>query len=98
MKKLCMLFLLLVFFGCSYTSINQESSDVRADRFEGKVEIGMTKQQVENTWGKPDRIIKKQKKDFDEIWIYIPNWKFKNYLYFQKDILIGGDPDPEDLI
>ncbi len=93
--------IILLFFlwGCSHTSApGSPSSLIKEERFQGKVKMGMTREQVQENWGTPDKIIKKQGKDYDEIWIYIPNWKFKNYLYFRDGVLIRGDPDPENLV
>ena|SRR3990172_11947398 len=99
MKKLFIYFFLFVFAGCIYVPrTNQDDAITQGNKFKGKVEIGMTQQQVAEQWGEPDRILKKQGKDFDEIWIYIPHWKFKNFLYFRNGVLIRGDPNPEDLI
>jgi len=103
MKRICLIFSFLFLFGCvsvlPSTSQQIPNDNILQDKVaKGKIKIGMTNQEVRETWGNPDKIIKKQGKDFDEIWIYIPNWKFKNYLYFKDGVLIGGDPDPESLV
>jgi len=98
-QRLSILLSVIVLFGCVYVSkADQYGSNVQDNGFQGKVKIGMTQEQVVEQWGEPDKIIKKQKKDYDEIWIYIPHWKFKNYLYFKNGVLIRGDPNPEDLV
>jgi len=83
--------------GCSSASYSSTSS-VQEQRFFNKIKIGMTCEQVRENWGTPDKIINKLAADFDEIWVYVPHWKFKNYLYFKKGILIKGNPNPESLI
>jgi hypothetical protein len=99
MKKTCMILFFIFFAGCSFISTsNSQNLLIKEVRFQGKVKIGMTREQVKENWGMPDSVIKKQGKDFDEIWIYVPHWKFKNYLYFRNGVLIKGDPDPEDLV
>jgi hypothetical protein len=97
-EKICMIFLLFLWGCSSVTTANSQNSFIKEERFQGKVKIGMTREQVKENWGTPDKIVKKQGKDYDEIWIYVPHWKFKNYLYFREGVLIRGDPDPEDLI
>lgn len=98
MKKVCLILLLSSLLGCSLASASSPYVLDKEERFQGKVKMGMTREQVRATWGEPNKIIKKQGKDFDEIWIYVPHWKFKNYLYFRDGILVRGDPNPEDLI
>ncbi len=99
MKKMCMIFLLFFLLGCgSVSASNPQNLSEKQERFQGRVKMGMTKEQVRATWGEPDKIIKKHGKDFDEIWVYVPHWKFKNYLYFRDGILVRGDPNPENLI
>jgi hypothetical protein len=78
--------------------LNLYSQTLPQEKCESKVRIGMTKTEVKSNWGEPDNIICETGKDYDEIWIYIPHWKFKNYLYFKDGILIKGNPNPEDLI
>lgn len=101
MKSMYIVCIILVIFsaaGCIFVPKSNSQNVVQEERFQGEVKIGMTKEQIRENWGEPDKIIKRQEKDYDEIWIYIPNWKFKNYLYFRKGILIKGDPDPENLV
>ncbi len=102
MKNTCKIYIILLLFpllGCSLVSASSPQNVLdKEERFQGRVKIGMSVEQVRATWGKPDKIIKKHGKDFDEIWIYIPHWKFKNYLYFRDGILVRGDPNPENLI
>lgn len=98
MRKVCIILLLFSLLGCSLVSASSPQNVDKKERFQGKVKMGMTREQVRATWGEPDKIIKKYGKDFDEIWIYIPHWKFKNYLYFRDGVLVRGDPNPEDLI
>ena len=91
MKKIFILLSVIVLSGCVYVPrTNQDDVNKQSNRFQGKVEIGMTQEQVVDQWGEPDKIIKKQKRDYDEIWIYIPHWKLKNYLYFQDGVLVRG--------
>ena len=49
----------------------------------GYIELGMTKDEVRASWGQPKTIKHKKTKDYDEIWVYVPNWKFKNQLFFR---------------
>lgn len=99
MKITYIILFTLSFLGCSLSSTDYSHNvSIKQERFQGKVKIGMNQDQVKENWGTPDKIIKKDGKDFDEIWIYIPNWKFKNYLYFKNGILVRGDPNPEELI
>lgn len=99
MKKAYIIFFFLSLFGCSFVAApNSQNMLKKEERFQGRVKIGMTTEEVKENWGTPDKIIKKQGKDFDEIWIYIPHWKFKNYLYFRDGALIRGEPNPEDLV
>ena len=99
MQKTYIIFFLLFLSGCSFVSTSSSQNVLnKGERFQGRIKMGMTREQVRANWGEPDKIIKKQEKDFDEIWIYIPNWKFKNYLYFRDGVLIRGNPNPEDLI
>lgn len=68
------------------------------ERFKNRVHIGMTQEQVIANWGKPDERIKKSSGEYDEVWGYKPHWKIKNLLYFKNGVVIGGDPNPENLI
>lgn len=96
--KTYLILFLLCLLGCNSIPNSSQNAQIKEERFQGKVKIGMSREQVKENWGTPDQIIEKQGKDFDEIWIYIPHWKFKNYLYFRDGILVRGDPNPEDLI
>lgn len=58
----------------------------------GYIEIGMTKDDVRSSWGEPQKIKRKKTYDYDEIWIYTPNWKFQNKLYFENGILVKTEP------
>ncbi len=90
---------LFILSGCSFcSSQSSHQSLAREERFYGKVKLGMTKEQVVEKWGEPAKIIKKRGKDYDEIWVFIPHWKFRNYLYFKDGVLIRGDPNPETLV
>ncbi|MDD3375051.1 MAG: hypothetical protein PHY73_04940 [Candidatus Omnitrophica bacterium] len=64
----------------------------------GRVKIGMTKNQVIEQWGEPYQVRETNNEEFDEIWVYVPHWTAKHRLYFKNDIVIKGDPNPEDLI
>lgn len=95
------IYIVFMFFllGCGpIPVISSQSFLGKEERFQKRIRIGMTMEQVKTNWGVPDKIIRKQSQDFDEIWIYIPHWKFKNYLYFKDDVLIRGNPNPENLI
>ena len=104
----CMI-LLIFLWGCSTTIADNSGfvysipSPQEREKFKdfiekGYIELGMTKQEVRASWGEPKSIKQKKYNAYDEVWVYVPNWKFKNYLYFKNGILVGGDPNPEDLI
>lgn len=78
----------------------QNTRDIAAPKMavRDRITIGMSSEQVVKIWGRPRKIIKKNAKDFDEIWVYSPNWKFKNYLYFKNGILVKGQPAPGSLM
>jgi hypothetical protein len=100
-KTIAKLVIILSLYGCGGTVPPYEPTKSSSQHFknEDQIKIGMTQAQVVEKWGKPRKITKiKNGKEFDEIWIYVPNWKFKNYLYFKDGILIRGDPNPEDLV
>lgn len=99
MKGIYLAVFVLSLIGCGHVPVaSSESGLIKEGRFQGKLKIGMTREQVKAGWGMPDKIINKQGRDFDEIWIYVPHWKFKNYLYFKDGILIRGNPNPENLV
>ncbi len=99
MQKIYIIFFLLFLLGCTFVSASSSQNvSNKAERFQGRIKMGMTREQVRANWGDSDKIIKRQGKCYAEIWIYIPHWKFKNYLYFRDGILIRGDPNPEDLV
>jgi len=91
MKKLYIIFLVFLLSGCVFVP-RPDSQDLgmQHSRFQGKLRLGMTREQVKKNWGEPDKIIKKSGENFNEIWIYIPHWKLKNYLYFKDGILVDG--------
>ena len=59
----------------------------------GYIELGMTKEDVRASWGKPQAIRIKKMPDSDEVWVYVPNWKFRDQLYFDKGVLVRTSPD-----
>lgn len=59
----------------------------------GYIELGMTAEEVRKSWGEPKIIKRTKKKKYDEIWIYAPNWKYRNKLFFNNGILVQTDPD-----
>ena len=54
----------------------------------GLVDVGMSKDEVSASWGKPDAINKESKFGSDEVWFYWDNPKFHRYVYFRKEIVI----------
>ncbi len=91
MRRISMIIVVLFSLGLCFILVsNSFSTSVKGKRFQGEVELGMTREQVLESWGEPDKIVKKKGKDYDEIWIYIPHWKIKNYLYFKDGILKRG--------
>ena len=75
------------------TNVNQ-----RREKFEdyiknGYIELGMTKEEVLASWGEPKSIKHEKSGICDEIWVYVPNWKFRNQLFFEGGILVKTEPD-----
>jgi hypothetical protein len=54
----------------------------------GIVGIGMSKEEVIASWGKPDRIERASKFGADEVWYYWDNWKFHPRVYFRNGIVV----------
>jgi len=96
--KIRIIILMLLVTGCSSVSSSNVSDSFQTEISYGKVTIGMTQEQVRKMWGDPRKITRKVGKDFDEVWVYVPHWKFKNYLYFKDGVLVRGNPNPENLI
>jgi len=59
----------------------------------GYIELGMSQEQIIASIGLPVKKIVKRGKDFDEMWVYRPHWKFRTYLYFRSKILVSTVPD-----
>ena len=103
LEKICLIFLFFL-WGCS-TSIaggndfvysaptTQEREKFRDYIKKGYIELGMTKEEVHASWGETKSIKQKKTKDYDEIWVYVPNWKFRNQLYFNRGVLVKTEPD-----
>ena len=78
----------------SYIQSHQELSEhLRLLILNGYIELGMSQEQIAVSIGPPIKRVIKRGKEFDEIWVYRPHWKFRNYLYFKDKILISTDPD-----
>ena len=63
------------------------------DLLEGEIEIGMTKNEVTASIGEPYKILHKNRRSYDEVWVYVPHWKFEDKLYFKKGILVKTEPE-----
>ena len=86
MKNIIMLLVFVVLTGCAFVSqipVSQKPKD-------WVIHHGMTMEQVEERWGEPLKIIKKNEKDYDEIWVYKFHWKTRSDLYFKDGILVRG--------
>jgi hypothetical protein len=57
----------------------------------GIVGIGMSKEEVTASWGRPDHIKKTSEFGADEIWYYWDNPKFHPIVYFSGDIVVKTD-------
>ncbi|GEM_PF-4232967 len=75
------------------TPTTQEKEKFRDYIKKGYIELGMTKEEVRESWGEPKTVNHKKTKDYDEVWVYVPNWKFRNQLYFKGEILVGTEPN-----
>jgi len=102
-QKGCII-LLIFLWGCSTTIAGsnsflystpsaQERAKFKDYIKKGYIELGMTKEEVRTSWGEPKSIKQKKTNGYDEIWIYVPNWKFKDQMYFKKGVLVRTDPD-----
>ena len=58
---------------------------------DGVVDKGMTKDQVQATWGIPDRKFTSKKYGGTEVWYYYCNWKSSAYVYFKDGVVVGRD-------
>jgi len=101
MNKNFYLLLVLLLGGCASgwntnAAIFNQGGEVKRNLYK-KIKIGMTENEVRLNWGEPEQIVSKNVNGSDKVWIYKPHWKFKNLLYFKNGILIGGDPNPENI-
>lgn len=98
------MFLFIFLWGCSTTIVGGNDfvystpSLLEREKFQdyinkGYIEIGMTKEEVRASWGEPKSIKQKRTKNYEEIWVYVPNWKFRNQLYFNRGVLVKTEPD-----
>ena len=84
-----MLVFLLIFGGCATTAVSGQHYTVSRCELPGNdVKVGMSSNVVLAKWGVPNRIIKYNRRDRDETWIYKPNWKIGYYLDFKDGILV----------
>lgn len=101
MLKRLIVVLALVLSGCASAGdsnpLIHRHEDKVGRKLHGEIKIGMTEAEVRQTWGEPDRIISKSVRGSDHVWVYKPHWKFENLLYFKDGVLIGGEPNPENL-
>jgi len=63
-------------------------ADFRESILKGSIKPGMTKGQVKASLGLPDETKRANHKEYDELWLYYPNWNWVYRLYFKKDILV----------
>ena len=104
MKKLIIsiviLSLVMLFVGCATFAQNRRetyvtthpnlSEQYKQDILTGRVRLGMSKEEVIASWGKPPTIyISVNDNIRSEKWIYY--WKYweEKYLYFEDDLLVG---------
>jgi hypothetical protein len=89
--KILILFLLMCCLGCCPILRATIARPVHnPERFENYIKHGMTKDQVLLNWGKPDKIIKKNGVQYDEVWVYRTHWTEIGYLSFKDNILVDG--------
>ncbi len=103
------IFFLLAFLviGCSVKSVTMSDFNMDKVQFDTRdnktqfqsyieknyIELGMTRNQVLESWGEPKKRKIVKYHDSDEMWIYIPNWKFRNKLFFKMGVLVKTEPD-----
>lgn len=77
-----------------YDKEGKNNSEISFSKYieKGYIELGMNKDQVRASWGEPKFIRHNETADYDEIWVYVPNWKFKDKIFFYKGILVKTDP------
>ena len=96
-KKIYSIFLISFFlqFLCGGNfAISETGMDEKFIEYiqKGYIELGMTKEEVQASWGKPKTISHRKTNDYGEVWVYVPNWKFKNRLFFYNGILVKTEP------
>lgn len=57
----------------------------------GLIDVGMSKEEVLASWGKPDSKKETSKYDADEMWYYWDNPKFHRYIYFKDDVVVKAE-------
>jgi hypothetical protein len=82
------LILSLTLMGCALVSKIPISEQLTREH--PAIHHGMTMEQVKENWGPPLRIVKRDRKDYDETWIYKPHWKTRIDLDFKDGILVRG--------
>lgn len=91
--------LLFFVFGYGLISTNIHATTISGkEKFyeyiqKGYIELGMTTNDIKASWGEPKSVKHKKAQDYDEVWIYIPNWKFKNRLFFKNGVLVKTEPN-----
>jgi hypothetical protein len=86
MRNTMMLLAFMALTGCVFLSkipVSEQPKD-------WIIHHGMTKEQVKERWGEPLRVIKKDEKEYNEIWVYKFHWKTRSDLYFKNGILVRG--------
>ncbi len=88
--KMFLLFLLICCCGCYPIMRNTIAKPVNnPERFQNEIRHGMTKDQVLQNWGIPDKVIKKSGMD-EVVWVYKIHWTETAQLSFKNDILVDG--------
>lgn len=86
MRNMLTLFMSFIFTGCAFVALIPVSAQPK----DWNIHHGMTMEQVREGWGEPLRVIKRNRKDCDEMWVYKFHWKTRADLYFKNGILVRG--------
>ncbi len=74
------------------------SERIRSEIRKGRVTKGMSREDVLASWGSPAKIKERNELEYDEVWVFHVHWTRKMEVFFRNGIVVGGDPDPDDLI
>ncbi len=94
MMKIILLFLVMSCCGCYPILRATIARPVHnPERFQNSICYGMTQEQILLNWGKPEKIIKKNGVQFDEVLVYRTHWTEIYYLSFKDNIFVDGLAD-----